>query len=183
MRINLQEIPENGLEYNYSNKTGELNEILKDLIGNLPFQVDFRIQPTARNTYMLTGNVVSELPEQCSRCGLDFNFAVKARFSELLIPRQPQPRGSQYTKPNHFSDLGAEGPTVVEYDGHHFEIGEYIHEAIALEVPFQPKAPVNSKDECLVCHVNVKTTKFTYEEALPEEKPSPFAVLKNMKLN
>lgn len=183
MRINLQEIPDEGREFVINNQTGELNQVLQDLIGNQAFNAEFTIRPTNTNTFELHGFIKTHLPEQCSRCGLDFKMPVNAKFTEMLIPRQEMPRDAHYTKANHFSDMAGGGPSVLEYDGHHFEMGEYIHEVIALEEPFNPVAPVDQNDDCTVCKLNVKTHNFGYDEGNTEEKTNPFGVLKNLKLN
>jgi uncharacterized protein len=136
-----------------------------------------------QNAYELSGSIKTHLPEACSRCGLDFEFPIEATFKEILMPENKDPRNSHYSKPNHFSDLGTESFSVVDYRGHHFELGEYLHEVIALQEPYTPAPPVGKDDNCSLCLLNVKTHNFSYTESLPEEKASPFAALKGLKLN
>lgn len=183
MRINLQEIPDEGRDFIYNNQTSELNEVLKDLIGKTAYSAEFSIRPTNTNTFELQGFIKTHLPEQCSRCGLDFKMPVNVNFKEMLIPKQNLPRDAHFTKANHFSDMAGEGPSVQEYEGHHFQVGEYLHEVIALEEPFNPVAPVDKNDDCTVCKLNVKSHSFSYDEGNIDDKASPFSVLKNLKLN
>ncbi|PIS12050.1 MAG: hypothetical protein COT73_00620 [Bdellovibrio sp. CG10_big_fil_rev_8_21_14_0_10_47_8] len=190
MIINLQEIPDAGMTYTCNQHTGELNEVLKDLFGEdvkakdkVPHLAEFTIHPLQAGTYELSGFVRTELPEDCSRCGLDFKLKVDESFKELLLPAQPLPRNGKYGRTNHFSELTAEGPTVVEYQGHHFNAGEYLHEVIALTEPLNPVPPCDSKRNCQVCQKPVPEGQFKYEDEGFEKPKSPFANLKSIKLN
>ena len=182
MLINLLEIPEEGKTYICNRNTSELNENLKDLIGASAYSAEFTIRPLQTGTFELTGSIQTQLPEDCSRCGLDFQMAVNETFRELLIPEQSIPRNAKFSKANHVSDLHGEGPSVVEYQGHHFNAGEYIHEVVGLAEPFTPAPPCNAQGECTLCKKNVSKETFSYEDPGFEEPKSPFAALKNIKL-
>lgn len=184
MKINLTEIPEEGRAYHWNSQTAELNAILADLIGKTAHEAEFFIKPLNSKDFELIGNIKTKLPEQCSRCGIDFAFPVDAKFHEILIPKQDQPRNSKYSKVNHVSDLPQGGPEVSEYEGHHFDIGEYLHEVVAIAAPFNPAGPEDENGDCSICKIPVKGRSFSYEEQMPEDKPqNPFAALKNIKIN
>ncbi|HEY8270587.1 MAG TPA: DUF177 domain-containing protein [Pseudobdellovibrionaceae bacterium] len=184
MKINLSEIPEEGRTYIYTSKTGELNGVLKDLIGATPYHSEFFIKPLNSKDFELSGAIETELPEECSRCGIDFCLKVKPSLNAILIPRQMDDRTGKYAKVNHISEALDDGPATAEHDGMVFDIGEFIHEAVAIAAPFNPAGPVDEKGDCSVCGITVKGRSFGYDEQLPVEKPeSPFAVLKNIKLN
>lgn len=184
MKINLTEIPEEGKTFICTPQTGELNAILKDLIGKASFHCEFFIKPLNSRDFELTGYVNTELPEECSRCGIDFSLKVKPNLRAILIPRQTDDRTGKYAKVNHISEAIEEGPATAEYDGMLFDAGEYVHEAVAIAAPFNPAGPVDEKGDCSVCGITVKGRSFGYDEAMPAEKPeSPFSVLKNIKLN
>ena len=184
MIINLQEIPQEGKSWILNRNTGELNEVLRDLIGKTPYQVEFSIRPitTSGESYELTGTIRTELPEQCSRCGLDFNMAVNEKFKNLLMPSLHSPRDAKFAKPNHFSDLHEDGPEVAEYHGNAFDAGEFFHELVALSEPYVPVPPADEKGNCGVCKVPVENQTVSYDSG--EIKPAnPFAALKGIKLN
>lgn len=184
MKINLSDIPEEGKSFVCTPKTGELNAILKDLIGNTSFHSEFFIRPLNSRDFEMTGFIRTELPEECSRCGIDFNLKVAPHFKAILIPRQSDDRTGKYAKVNHISEALEEGPLAAEYDGMVFDMGEYLHEAVAIAAPFNPAGPEDEKGDCTVCGITVKGRSFGYDEQMPVEKPeSPFAVLKNIKLN
>lgn len=179
-RINLLEIPETGRDWTLNRRTGELNEVFKELIGDEAYEVTFTVTPLDRGTFQLVGTIKTAVPEGCSRCGEDFTWAVSENFKEMLLPGLDQPRNSQYAKVNHLSDQNNEGPSVFEYDGNHVNMGEYLHEIVALSLPSVPAPAVQSDGKCSLCQVNVKAKNFGYSEELPN-KENPFAALKGWK--
>ncbi|MFS4459936.1 YceD family protein [Bdellovibrio sp. HCB2-146] len=184
MKINLTEVPEEGRSYHWNRETGELNAVLNDLIGNTSHEADFFIKPLNSKDFELTGTVRTKLPEQCGRCGIDFAFPINEKYHEILIPKQNQPRNSKYSKVNHVSDLPQGGPETSEYEGNLFDMGEFLHEVVALAAPFNPAGPEDENGDCSICKIPVKGRSFSYDEKMPEEKPqNPFNVLKNIKLN
>lgn len=180
MIINLADIPEEGRAYDYNRQTAELNEALKDLIEARPYEVKFFIKPMASG-FEMTGQFRTALPEQCSRCGDDFEFGAASEFREILIAKQEDTRTSHYARPNHFSDLASDGTEFVEYFDDQFNVGEYIHEAIALTVPVQAVPPEDAKGNCSLCHKFVRGTSFSYDETMSENKQNPFSQLKGLK--
>lgn len=184
MRINLIDIPEEGQSFFWNNQSGELSSVLADLIGKNLYQVDFFVKPLNSKDFELRGIIKTGLAEQCSRCGIDFEFPVKQEFYEILIPKQDHPRGGRYSKVNHVSEAPDTGTETSEYEGNHFDMGEYLHEVVALAEPFNPAGPEDENGDCSICKIPVKGRSFSYNEEMPVEKPqSPFAVLKNIKLN
>lgn len=184
MKINLSEIPEEGATYQFDRKSAELNTILADLVGSADYSVEFVIRPLNTRDFEVKGWLKTKLPEQCSRCGIDFAFPVDAKFHEFLIPKMDQPRGSRYSHVNHVSDLPENGPETTEYEDFTFDAGEYLHEVAALAAPFNVAGPENEDGDCSICDIPVRGRSFSYNEELPEEKPqSPFAALKGLKIN
>jgi uncharacterized protein len=184
MKIHLAEIPEEGQSFICTPQTGELNAVLKDLIGDTPFQSEFFIKPLNSKDFEMAGFIRTELPEDCSRCGINFRLKINPSFREILIPRQQDTRTGKYAKVNHISEAMDEGPSVAEYDGMVFDMGEYLHEVVAIAAPFNPAGPEDEKGDCSICGITVRGRSFGYDEQMPMEKPeSPFAALKNIKLN
>lgn len=184
MRIHLADIPEEGKAFLWTRETSELNAVLQDLVGSLDYRAEFFIRPINNRDFELTGQIRTQAPEQCSRCGIDFNFPIQQKFHEILIPHQPEDRTGRYARVNHLSDAADKGPDSIEYDSSlSFDMGEYLHEQVGIAVPFNPAPPETEKGDCRLCGVQVKEGNFGYDEALPTEKPqNPFQVLKNLKL-
>lgn len=184
MKINLSDIPENGRDYSWTRKSKELDQVLADLIHKNPYEVTFHLRPMNNRDFELTGHLKTSTEEQCSRCGIDFKFNIMEKFHSVLIPEQPQDRVGKYARVNHISESNESGPSVAEYPSNFmFDMGEYFHEVIALAVPFNPAPEEDSQGNCRECKIPVREKEFNYNEELPkDDKPNPFAVLKNIKL-
>lgn len=183
-RIRLTDIPQEGKDFQWTQETEELNRILSDLIAEEPYSVTFNIRPVNNRDFLMSGSIKTRAPEACSLCGMDFKFPINVKINEILIPHQPDERTSQYARVNHVSDAPDQGPQAVEYDDtFHFDMGEYVHEAIGLAIPFNPKPEAKDNGDCTTCGLNMNTHNFGYEDKVEDEKPNnPFAALKNLKL-
>ena len=177
MKIRLNEIPEDGRSYDFNRNTSELNEVLKDLIASNPYDVNLYIKPLNSKDYTVNGQVKTKTIEQCSRCGEDFNLEIVKKINEILIPSQEQDRTGKYSKSTTLNTEEGEAEiSVTEYSKLQFDLGEFLHEAIALEVPYTP--------HCTNCNSAGDDKTFIYDEKMGEEtKPNPFQALKGIKLN
>lgn len=183
--IRLAEIPEDGKNYIWNRETTELNQALQDLVKDQKYEVQFFIKPINSRDYMMTGHIRAQLPTDCALCGLDFKMPAHITINEILIPTQTTERKGHYAKVNHLSDAegNAEGPQALEYaENQNFDMGAYVHGAIAITIPFNPMPETNEKGDCGICGLNQKSHNFGYDEIMVDEKPNPFAVLKNLKL-
>jgi uncharacterized protein len=185
MKIKLNEISEDGKSFEWDEKSGELVHTLQDLIGSSAHSAQFLIRPINSKDYQMTGLIRTAAPESCSRCGMDFKFDVEQKFNEILIPRQPDDRTGKYAKVNHISEAEQEGPSVAEYETNMvFDMGEYLHEQVALALPFNPAPAEKPNGDCSLCDRPVRGQLFSYNEEMPQEKANnPFEVLKNFKPN
>ncbi len=187
MKINLNEIPENGREFELSHKSAELTSEIKDLVGSHPYEVKFSITPLNTHDYELKGQIQTTTSEICSLCGETFNFKINTRLHEILIQSAgPDKELEKQSRSNHFSELNESGPSVTEYHGHTFEVGEFSHQAIALSVPFNPKPEADADGNCKVCLKMNLNQEIKYDEDMgnfekAKEKENPFNVLKNLK--
>lgn len=183
MKLKLNEIPENGLEYIYTQKTGELNEDIRDLIENNNYHVQLFIKPLNNDDFAMNGHVTTKTKEICSLCGDTFHFPTTAKINEILIPKSVGKDHEKQSKANHISEHDEHAPSVSEYKGEVFDIGEFIHEAIALSVPFNPKPEQTEDGNCLFCLKTVPTSSFIYDEDISiSQKINPFLSLKDLKL-
>lgn len=185
MKIKLNEISVDGKSFECDTKSGELVQSLKDLIGSIPHNAKFFIKPINSKDFQMTGHIQTLVPESCSRCGIEFKFDVNQKFNEILIPHQPGDRTGKYAKVNHISEAAQEGPSVVEYEPNMtFDMGEYLHEQVAIALPFNPAPPEKANGDCSLCDKPVRGVIFSYNEEMPEEKTdNPFEALKKLKIN
>lgn len=181
MKINLNEIPEIGRQYQFSRKTNELNDVLSDLIGKHDYEIDMFIKPLASGTYELIGTLKTAAPEQCSACALDFNFPIDCSFRTILMSKMPEDRTGKYARVQNVSDLQNDSMETFEVSGLTFDAGEYAHEKITLEIPFNPRPKAKPNGDCSLCDKSLKAH-FRYEDPGFDEKATPLAALKNLKL-
>lgn len=191
LKIQLFDISENGQLYSFNRTTGELNEILADLIQNEDYVAEIQILPMNNRDFILKGFVKTRAPELCSRCGISILFPLKAEFAEVLIPQQESGgRNGKYSRSNHVSEtlvddsvLSQTSTTEYPLNGE-FDLGEFIHEMVALELPINPAPALDENDKCLDCGIDVSKEPLHFEEKneVFEVKKSPFSVLKNLKI-
>lgn len=185
MKINLHDIPEEGKSFLYSHNNHSLKLALNDLLKDSHFETEFTIRPINNRDFEMIGFFKSHAPELCSRCGIDILLPVNEKIHEILIPSQSEDRKGKYSKPNHLHEAETGGPSTLEYPANMvLDITEYLHEVVALAIPYIPAPPEDENGDCVTCKVKVRGKLFSYNEEMPEEKPeSPFTVLKNLKLN
>lgn len=183
MKIKLSEIPEDGRSYEFNRKTAELNPILKDLIGDDAYDIQFFIKPLNSKDFSLSGTITTRTGEICSRCGDDFKFPVAKKINEILIPKPEMDRTGKYIKSSVAITDTDDNIAVLEYLNNQFDLGDYLHEAIAIDVPFNPMPKTKPNGDCLLCDKPSSHSPIIYDENLSVEKKNPFASLKNIKLN
>ncbi|MBC7740809.1 MAG: DUF177 domain-containing protein [Bdellovibrionaceae bacterium] len=185
MKIRLNEIPESGREYILNRNTAELNGVLQDLVQNTPYDVTVFIKPLNTKDFEMSGHIKSSTGEQCSRCGDDFNYNVQKKIREILIPHQDEDRTSKYARSSTPISETANDTniSVSSYRSSQFDLGEFIHEAIAIEVPFNPMPPCKANGDCSLCSKPLVTKPFVYDEKMGDEaKLNPFIALKDLKI-
>ena len=181
--INLNEIPDPGREYLYSDVTAELTPSVDDLIGKNPYELKVRIQPIG-NAYQVTGSLTCALDLICSRCAIDFKFPVKQEINEILIIEEKRPRGGRSAKSNHSSEWLEDGPYCTSLESEYFNMGEFLREIIALAEPLQPMGKGNCDESCenyqrAIAKGWLKSPN-SPDLDFPDES-SPFDVLKTLK--
>lgn len=183
--IKLSEIPEEGKSFKYDNKLNpELALELKDLIQKEPFQIELFIRPINSKDYVVTGKLETRSPQDCSRCGDDFKFPIKKSLNEVLIPKTGRDFEGKYTKPNHIlQDSESSSVDYIEVKNEEFDVASYIHESIALDIPFNPSPELDDKQNCSLCHKSFEKGYFEHTEEITAENKNPFASLKGLKLN
>ncbi len=187
MKIKLNEIPNDGRDYTFNEKTAELTPAIKDLVAQNNYDLKFHIKPFNHKDFEVRGQLTTSTSEICSLCGETFNFKIKTQINEILIPVAATDKAEEkQSRSNHVSELDDEGPSVTEYQNDIFDLGELTHQTIALAIPFSPKPDSNDDGSCKVClKINLKDN-FKYDEDLSnfnkaKENENPFSVLKTIK--
>lgn len=169
-RVTLSEIPLEGRTYHFSKDSGELNESLKDLIGDHDYQVEITLRPLG-NVFEISGLIKTNRDISCSRCARDIKQAINKPFTELIVIEDDRPRK---TRSGHVSNESlASGPYCNYVKSEVFSLTDFIHEQIATEETFLVECGLPDCEDLLS----------QYQGELPpeNEKNNPFAVLKNLK--
>ncbi|HVK60373.1 MAG TPA: DUF177 domain-containing protein [Bdellovibrionales bacterium] len=185
MKIRLNEIPQEGREYIFDRKSGELNDALTDLIDKNPYEVVLTIKPIG-NAYEMRGTIGTSTREVCSKCGYDFDLKIDRRINEILFEDETEYRKAHSVHGNQSVDFLGQGPSMLPYKGDVFDAGDYVHEVIALEEPFYPMCGADGecsrKAEVDEIHARLQSD---FETATQEEAEvkSPFSVLKGLEVS
>lgn len=182
MKIRLAEIPEDGRNYTYDRKHGELDSEINDLVGQRDYAVEMFIKPIG-NAYEVRGNLKTATEQLCSVCGYDFEQPIDRKITEILFEEDDEYRKKHSVHGNQAIDYEADGPSATPYKNGVFEAGAFIHELIALSEPLYPVCGADGQC-CRESEAREIRRKLEEEFAAAEDqKPSPFSVLKDIGLS
>lgn len=142
MKIRLSEIPEQGRSFKIDQETGELTNALKD-ISVADHSLDIRIESLG-NHYEMRGQLEADVKITCSQCGEEALNHVEKRLNEILLEAEETPRTSQYARGSSeeesvsFGQVAQSPREVINYQNDSFDLGEYVRESVALELPNYP---------------------------------------------
>lgn len=177
MLIQLNEIPSDGCTFDFNRKTGELNDSLKDIIGEEEYDVHVDVMPLGKS-FDLRGLIRTRFHEVCSFCATEFDLPVTEKFHELVV-REDQNHLKGFDED--FS-IDEKINVVTTQNPNQFDVGELIHEVLALSEPTQPACRPGCKGLCQNCGQNLNEGPCGCAEQQKAEA-SPFSVLKKLKLN
>ncbi|MGE0764225.1 MAG: YceD family protein [Bdellovibrionales bacterium] len=179
--IYLNELPQEGRRFVYTEQTGELTPTLKDLIGKNPYRVEIEVKPMG-NVFSAEGSIQTGLDELCSLCAIEFIQPVKEKFNEILVI-QTSPHEGHQARVNHSSELNLDGPECTELESDSFSVGDYIHELVALSRPIKPLGKSNCDNSCENYQEAVRKGWLTPENNKGFKPENPFSKLAKVKLN
>lgn len=180
-RVNLKEIPTDGRAYLFDRASAELDLILADLIDDRPYRVDLVIKPLG-NAYEVAGKVETATPQVCSRCGVDIDVPLVREVRDFLIEDEDEFRNAQSVHGNGAVDFLNDEAAAATYQGGVFDLGEYVHETIALAEPFYPACPSGTCPNIEA----IERKRFELEQSFQQADDGVghpgFATLKNLKV-
>jgi len=183
--INLKELPPEGQEFSYSRESGELNAVLKDLIGDHSYSAKLTITPMG-NSFDLRGSLQTKMDLQCSLCAMDFQFPIELKLHELIVvmKKHAMGKGDQQSKTNHAHEWETQGPDYILMESDSFNVGDYLHEMVALAEPIRPLGQPNCDKDCDNLSGRERRPWLSYggEEDAQGAKANPFQVLEKIKL-
>lgn len=178
LKVKFHEIPASGLDVEFSEASGELNFALRDLLGATPnYKARLNLRPVDEMIH-LRGDLSTNLTHQCSRCGEDFTAAISKKFVTAFYKSEDSIKMFGESIDN------LEGSFDLEFlEGNEIDLGEVLHEQVALEIPFQPLCSEDCKGLCTVCGTNLNVASCQCKlqvVTLDQPKFSPFTTLKNL---
>ena len=180
-QISLKDLPADGRDYEFTRATGELNPVLKDLLGTHDYLLSLHIKPIG-NAFDMKGELKTELNLQCALCADDFAFPVDIKINELLLVERALGKNDHGGKVNHAHEWASDGPDYIILPNEVFDIGEYAHEAIALSEPIRPLCSPGLPEGCAQPEHIDRPWLSVGEDAGPAVKVNPFTALQKIKL-
>lgn len=172
--ILLQELPDSGKSFDYTSDSGELNDSLKDAVGENAYKVNLFVERIG-NAWQATGKILSTQDLECSRCGTDLKSSVDLDVREIIMVHPEMPRSGKTAKVNHSTDLDPLAPDCLILHKPELNVGEFVRELVVLNEPFKPLCKKPCENPYLASQAQA--------QGPPDDSKSPFSVLKDFKLN
>lgn len=177
MIIRLNEINDDGEDFDLSSADEEVSEGLSDILKGQTFTARLRIVP-AGDAFDVQGTFSAKIPELCSLCAEEINLPIDERFHEILLvgtKNKTELKGSS----EDFDDPDLNATHIKSFE---FNATDFLREQILLAMPTQPKCSEQCKGLCLVCRED-RNLKDCGHNPLEIPKKTAFSVLKDLKLN
>ena len=150
LKVNLNNLSQKGLDFSYNQKSKEMTDKLRPLIGDNDYDITVHIQDEGLSSYSISGSIQTHINLLCSRCAYEFKGHLNKKFKEKILLQKKLTRIDKEVKSNHFSELmSQENFTLI--DKAVFDIGEFLHELIAIEEPVRPLGTKNCDQEGFKC--------------------------------
>jgi uncharacterized protein len=176
--IELNEIPATGKSYSFDRSIKEVAEGIEDLIKGADFTFNFTILPIGQ-AFELTGELKTQMPLLCSRCGIDINYPIKSRAHEILLIQEEWPRGTQSAKSKN-SDWESANMNCYFLKSGELNVAELLHELIATQEPLQPVRSEACYTNCENYLEVLKNGWLKEDSTEAKNTHSPFATLKDL---
>jgi len=155
LQIKLKNLSNRGIDLYYNQESTELTQKLKSLIGENNYMIKIHIRSAGHSSYIIKGAIQTWLNLLCARCAYEFKAPINKQFEEKIILQKKLTRVDKPIRSNHFSELiNAEDFTVT--DSALFDIGEFLHELIAIEEPLRSLGTKACDNDSFHCEHLVK---------------------------
>ena len=174
LKINVVNIPEEGLKYIVSEEGARFKECLSDT-SDIDFtlrkvDLDCLITKTS-NTVFIKGNLSAIINGNCSRCLEDVSIPIGGNFTYTLVPAKAEIREDL--------ELTAEELEISHYSGEFIDLTSIICEQIILQIPIKTLCRGGCKGLCPQCGMNLNNSSCNCHLNVVDSR---MAVLKNFKV-
>lgn len=176
IKLNVEDIPEEGIQIQLVDEEANLKESLPHLPG-----IDFSLDKAVRGHLMINksdkavwikGRIEAEITLQCSRCLEDFRFPLDSNCEVTLLPFEDQ------TFPQE-EELNVEDLRSSYYYEGEIDLSAIVREQILLDIPYKPLCRPSCKGLCATCGEDLNRGSCSCKEEVFDER---FAPLKGLKI-
>lgn len=175
MQINVANIPDEGLEFRFTQKGEWLYSFLPEK-GRADFTAEditvvCRVTKTLKNI-IVKGEIHADLQVECCRCLDHFAYPLRTEFTETLVPAEDIDGEEE-------RELTEEDFEFGFYRGETVNLDQVIAEQILLLIPVKPLCSESCKGLCPVCGANRNQKECNHEG---ERIGGPFEALRGFKV-
>ena len=182
MILQVDNIPDEGIELDFSEKDGWVREKFSQALKDLhhrgdPIKGHLSVQKTMNNL-SVTADVRLPIHASCQRCLNPYQYEAEVHCQRLLTPLFESEREREIHKSEEV-ELTKDDLDFSYFEGEEVDVGEILAEQVVLEQPMIYLCQPDCKGLCPECGVNRNQNPCSC--APKEIKESPFSVLKNWK--
>ena len=174
LKINVVNIPEEGLKYVFSEDGSRFKECLTDT-ANTDFtlrkvDIDCLITKTS-TTVFINGKLSAIIKSYCSRCLEDISVSIGSNFVYTMVPAKAETKEDV--------ELTAEELEISHYQEDFIDLTSIICEQIILQIPIKTLCKEECNGLCPRCGINLNTSSCNCHLDVVDNR---MAVLKNFKV-
>lgn len=162
MKVNIDDIDENGLNLDIIEDISGFSDIFKDtgLISITPVNARFDIERSGSDLF-IKGSLDADAKMRCSRCLVEFNSHIHSDIDLVFLKAVQKEAQEGYEK-----ELSKEDLDINYYTDEELDVTEILREQIALDLPAKPLCRPDCKGLCPRCGTDLNKEKC----GCPEEK-------------
>ncbi len=180
MKINVTRIPEEGFDFDFSEKDAWLQEKLHHTLADIHRKEDkitghFRIERIMNNV-QVEARMHLPIHAVCDRCAKTYDYEIDVMSHRLMAPLFESKRQKKHEQKLEV-EVTQDDLQFSYFKGDEVDVGDIIIEQAVLDQPMTYLCKNDCKGLCLQCGINLNEKSCSCSQK--KEKDSPFAALKN----
>ncbi|MFH0925093.1 MAG: DUF177 domain-containing protein [bacterium] len=148
MKIRLDEITQEGLDFNITDNPEAFNFEEADCVFKFPITATGKATKSGNNIYV-GGTLKTKVGLECSRCLTSFNFEIEDSFNILYEPKPPHKNFKEEI------ELSEEDLDINYYEGDSIDLQEIIRQQLLLAIPIKSLCKDACRGLCPKCGINL----------------------------